>query len=135
MNSIAKKIQFKFLTTTLLIFVFSLTAWSNPKDKKTEHEKQRFNADAAAVAYINCKYDLAKYYSSNKPDDKQLQKELADVDLLRLQFNNQIVGKYRTPVEQFEEFTKAVEVAKPKLKTCIKYQNILLANEKLKKNK
>jgi len=135
MNNSSINLPIRFLSASLLILVFSLSGFSNPKDKKTDHEKQRLEADAAAVAYINCKYNLAKYYSEVKPKDVQLKKEFEDVRFLKLQFSNQVEAKYKTPAEEFEIFTKEVKDIKPKLKTCIKYQNILDANEKLQQIK
>lgn len=135
MNYSSIKLPLRLLSTGLLILVFSLSGFTNPKDKKSDQEKQRLEADAAAVAYINCKYNLAKYYSESKPKDMQLQKEFEDARLLKLQFSNQVAAKYRTPAEGFEKFTKEVNDITPKLKTCIKYQNILDANEKLQQIK
>jgi len=135
MNYSSIKLLVRLLSTGLLILMFSLSAFTNPKDKKLDQEKQRLEADAAAVAYINCKYNLAKYYSESKPKDLQLQKEFENARLLKLQFSNQVAAKYRTPAEDFERFTKEVEDISPKLKTCIKYQNILDANEKLQQIK
>lgn len=113
------------------MFIFSTSGFSQSEKKKSAHDQERFEANAAAVAYINCKYDVAKYYSDNKPDDVKLKKELDDVSLLKLKFTNQIAAKYRSPAELFEDFNKEVNSVKKELGTCVKYENILIANEKL----
>jgi hypothetical protein len=133
MNFTKKKKVLTATLTGLLLILISVSGFSQTNKKKTTHDQERLDADAAAVAFINCKYELAKYYSDNKPDDIKLKKDLNDASLLKLQFNNQVAGKYRTPAELLEDFNKEVNSVKKDLKTCVKYQNILVANEKLKK--
>lgn len=131
MNFIKRTDYFTITLVGLLMFIFSTSGFSQSEKKRSAHQQEWFEANAAAVAYINCKYELAKYYSDNKPDDIKFRKELADIRYLKLKFANQIAAKYLNPAELSEDFTKEVNSAKKELSTCVKYQNILIANEKL----
>lgn len=127
-----KKKYFTPILVVLLMFMFSISVYSQSGKKRSAHEQEWFEANAAAVAYINCKFEVTNYYSKNKPDDIDLKKELAAVSLMKLIFTNQVAAKYSSPDKLSEEFSKEVNSSKKKLSTCVKYQNILLANEKLK---
>ena len=128
----------KFFTpslTALFLLIFSISGLSQSEKKNTEHADEKHDADAAAVAYINCKQAVAKYYSDNKPNDVSLRKELKSISLLQDQINSQVARMYIYPPEKQEKFNKEVNSLKKDLKTCIKYQNILNANAKLKEMK
>lgn len=132
MNFKKRKKILTAILVSLLMFIFSISGFSQSEKKRSAHDQERFEANAAAVAYINCKYEIAKYYSDSEPDDKKYSKELVDIRLLKLKFANLVAAKYFNPKELSEEFTKEVNSLNKELSTCVKYQNILIANEKLK---
>jgi hypothetical protein len=124
---------FKFLISFFVLCFFSSQGIGQTVSKKTDHADARLEADAAGLAYIQCKYDVLKYNSETKENNSQLLNELKDVTLIYRQFSMSIDAKYEKDPELFEKFKHKVTSMKKQLKTCKKYQNILDANERMEK--
>jgi len=123
----------KLLLVFLVLFFFSSQMNGQSADKKTDHADEVLEADATGLAYIQCKYDVAKYNSETKENTSQLINELKDIALVYRQFSMSINAKYEKDPERFEKLNHEVASMKKKLKTCRKYQNILDANEQIEK--
>ncbi len=121
----------------LLVAMFFLMPESTfaRKKKKQQLAKEKLEMDALALAFARCKLDLLRYESAQKPDNKNLVKELAIFAQTEAQLSNHVWMKYQT-TESREKMNKEIKNAKKKLTVCIKYQNIqdALAREKEKAN-
>jgi len=133
MKTIFDTTAFKFLISFFVLCFFSNQGIGQTASIKTDHADARLEADAAGLAYIQCKYDVLKYNSETKENNSQLINELKDVTLVYRQFSMSIDAKYEKDPELFEKFKREVTSMKKKLKTCKKYQNILDANERMEK--
>lgn len=123
-----------FVAFALISLVFTADINAQTANKKSDHKEDVMQADAYALAYINCKYDLLRYNSETRPGDQTLKKQLLSVSGTKARINR-YMNKYGRDFEVYAKFTKLVERAKSDLPTCKKYQNILNALEELEKAK
>ena len=93
------------------------------------------DTDAYALAYGACKYKIARYYSDFNKDDQQLKKEFEKIQRTYDKFAINLNSKYRADENMFQKFERKVKTAAKHLPTCIRYENILQANENLQKAK
>ncbi|NOX85997.1 MAG: hypothetical protein GXO86_08535 [Chlorobi bacterium] len=131
------QISITFILSLLILVTIFLIPENSFAQKKKQQQlaREKFEMDALALAYSRCKLDLLRYESAQKPENKNLMKELANFASLEARFNNHVWMKYQTQEER-EKMDKEIKNANKKLSVCIKYQNIqdALAREKEKAN-
>ncbi len=128
------KINFRFsivILAFLLAGFLSIQAQSNKKSEK--HAQEIMEADANALAYITCKYELKKYESAQSPEDKYLKSQERATNMTFSQISAMANIKYRRKPELYPKFERLARLARKELTLCIKYQNILDVLEEMEK--
>jgi hypothetical protein len=122
--------KYAFMALFVLLFGFHDVQAQSGK-KKTQHEEERLQADAYALAYITCKYELTKYKSEQDDANTTLKKELKMVNGLYKQFSLRSDLKLKQKPELYSKFNRYVKSGWKELSVCIKYQNLLDSLEEM----
>jgi len=118
-----------FLITTLSIFSIKLFSQSS------DPENEKIKADALAMAYVTCDYDLAKYYYTLDKDNIEKKREFQQTVILKGQLSVGMELKYRNDPQLKLKYQREIEPAKKKLTKCIKYQSIMDSPIKINEEK
>ena len=123
-----------------LVFIFLMVFAAPALVGQDTQEEETFtdssiDTDAYALAYSTCKYQIARYYSDFNKDDYQLKKEFENIKLTHDRFAININAKYQADNDMFQKFERKVKAAKKHLPTCIRYEDLLRADENLQKAK
>ena len=114
------------------IFFFNgLEAQTDEKD--LSHEDLRLNADALALAYSTCKYEMAQYQLQRNEGNSVLQADFRKIAKTHQKFFVNINAKYEKDPSSFDRFNSKVKSSRKKLPTCIAYQNIMDAKANIEK--
>ena len=126
----------KALTMFVIMMGFSAPAlFGQDTSQEETFSDSGIDTDAYALAYATCKYQIARYYSDFNKDDKQLKKEFQQIQMTHDRFAINIRAKYQADDNMFQKFERKVKTAKKHLPTCIRYQNLLKADDNLQKAK
>jgi hypothetical protein len=123
-------IKYAFMAFFVLLFGLHEVQAQSTK-KKSQHAEELLQADAYALAYITCKYELARYKSEQDATNNTLKKELKRINGLYKQFTLRSEIKLRQKPELDAKFNRYVKSGRKELSVCIKYQNILDALEEM----
>ncbi|MCF6171713.1 MAG: hypothetical protein L3J66_12110 [Bacteroidales bacterium] len=85
---------------------------------------EQIQADALALANINCEWGLAKYYAGLQENNNKLQREEKALLELKTSFDQKMKIRYMQIDELEKKFTKALEKAQKRLSACQKLEEV-----------
>lgn len=100
------------------------------KKKQPQLAKEKIKMDALALSFARCKLNLLRYESAQKPDNKNLVKELDQFARIQNNLHMHLWVKYQKDKNGRDKFEKEIKNSQNKLSVCIKYQNIFNAMAK-----
>jgi len=129
-----KLINSRYLFFILLILALSLnnhTIFAQSSDPENEYIK----ADALAMAYATCDFDLTNYYFGLDKNNIEIKRELEKASLTKSVLSISMAIKYQNDERLKQKYQRAIEPAKKKLGKCIKFQSIMDSKAKDEKEK
>ena len=119
--------------TIIAIFLFG-ALHAQTEEKDLSHEDLRLNADALALAYSTCKYEMAQYNLQKNEGNSVLQAEFRKIAKTHQKFFVNINAKYEQDPSSFDKFKNKVKSSRRKLPTCITYDNIMDTKANIEKS-
>lgn len=108
----------------LLIVAMSIQSGTTYAQSSNPDE-EKIKADALAMAYVTCDFDLTRYYFLLDKKNNKLWQELQQTNLIKGRLSVDLEIKYSDDERLKLKYTRAIESAKKRLSKCIKYQSIM----------
>jgi hypothetical protein len=90
--------------------------------KEAQHAAEKFEADALALAYLQCTTDMAKYEHEKNRDNLGLQSKFREARKLLMDFKVNMMEKYGADSTRYASFLKETDKATNNLDICIQYK-------------
>lgn len=126
----------KIINFTLILFIIFLNVVSIQLFSQTHQpSSERMEADALALAYIDCEHALTNHYFQLNQDDKDLKNLLNEQTIAKKNTTLNTRVRYSKDDDLMRKFEREYKSAKKQLNKCIKYQGILDAKAEEEKQK
>jgi len=103
--------------------------------KQKQFSSEQIQADALAMADVNCQWEVAKYKASLQENNTKLQKKEKELKELKFTFEQKMKVRYMQIEDLKKKYTKALVKAQKQLSSCGKRDDIRTMEEERAKAK